>query len=175
MVLAGEPYQENQPDADSNPRLVWVFPLRLADGTSPVPISEELWTLSQEQKEKKTKKLTDEVLQQRISSAPRSASTRQVVTNVYERDQNIAEYAKRHAGGRCQLCEQPGPFIGLDGRLFLEVHHIEWLSKGGSDTIDNAAALCPNCHRKMHILNLEEDQEKLRAKARAMGMNMPRR
>ncbi|WP_296863638.1 HNH endonuclease [Thermosyntropha sp.] len=29
--------------------------------------------------------------------------------------------------------------------------HIEWLSRGGTDTIDNTVALCPNCHRKMHV------------------------
>jgi 5-methylcytosine-specific restriction protein A len=54
---------------------------------------------------------------------------------------------------------------------FLEEHHIEWLSKGGEDTIDNAVALCPNCHRKMHILNLKEDKEKLRRKAKKAGTN----
>ena len=31
------------------------------------------------------------------------------------------------------------------------------LSKGGEDTVENAVALCPNCHRKMHSLCLEED------------------
>jgi len=24
------------------------------------------------------------------------------------------------------------------------------LSEGGEDTLENAIALCPNCHRKMH-------------------------
>ncbi|CAK2642980.1 5-methylcytosine-specific restriction enzyme A [Vibrio crassostreae] len=32
----------------------------------------------------------------------------------------------------------------------MEVHHVKFLSKGGSDTITNAAALCPNCHRALH-------------------------
>ena len=44
----------------------------------------------------------------------------------------------------------------------METHHIEWLSKGGSDTIDNTVALCPNCHRKMHIVNDERDTETLK-------------
>jgi 5-methylcytosine-specific restriction protein A len=42
--------------------------------------------------------------------------------------------------------------------LLLEVHHIQWLSNDGDDTIDNIVALCPNCHRKMHILDLEKDR-----------------
>ncbi|WP_068985414.1 HNH endonuclease [Lysinibacillus xylanilyticus] len=31
------------------------------------------------------------------------------------------------------------------------------LWKGGEDTIENCVALCPNCHRKMHSLALNED------------------
>jgi len=27
--------------------------------------------------------------------------------------------------------------------------------------MNNAVALCPNCHRKMHSLNLKSDQKKL--------------
>lgn len=46
---------------------------------------------------------------------------------------------------------------------YLETHHIVWVSQGGSDTMDNTVALCPNCHRKMHVLNLKEDKEYLKA------------
>ena len=41
----------------------------------------------------------------------------------------------------------------IDGTHYLEVHHIDQLAKGGADTVENAVALCPNCHRKMHSLN----------------------
>lgn len=33
---------------------------------------------------------------------------------------------------------------------YLEVHHIIFLAQGGDDTVDNAEALCPNCHRRKH-------------------------
>ncbi|TDA69847.1 HNH endonuclease signature motif containing protein, partial [Halomonas marinisediminis] len=33
---------------------------------------------------------------------------------------------------------------------FLEVHHLIRLKDGGPDTVENCAALCPNCHRKLH-------------------------
>jgi 5-methylcytosine-specific restriction protein A len=46
----------------------------------------------------------------------------------------------------------------------LESHHIKWLSKGGEDTIQNTVALCPNCHRRVHALDLPSDQKYLRAK-----------
>ena len=32
-------------------------------------------------------------------------------------------------------------------------------SRGGDDSLDNTVALCPNCHRKMHFLDLESDSK----------------
>ncbi len=37
-----------------------------------------------------------------------------------------------------------------DGTPFLEVHHLTRLKDNGPDTVENCAALCPNCHRKLH-------------------------
>ena len=31
------------------------------------------------------------------------------------------------------------------------------MADGGRDEIDNVVAICPNCHRKMHVLNDEVD------------------
>ncbi|MEY0334745.1 HNH endonuclease [Providencia rettgeri] len=30
------------------------------------------------------------------------------------------------------------------------MHHVEWLANGGEDSVENAIALCPNCHREAH-------------------------
>ncbi|NWJ82977.1 HNH endonuclease, partial [Enterobacter sp. SECR19-1250] len=57
--------------------------------------------------------------------------------------------------GKCQSCKRDAPFLKEDGTPFLEVHHIEWLSKGGEDSVENAIALCPNCHRQAHYGALE--------------------
>ena len=78
-------------------------------------------------------------------------------TKVYHRDATIAAYVKKRANGQCQLCGMSAPFIDQYGEPYLECHHIEWLSKNGEDSIDNCVALCPNCHRKMHVLNDQED------------------
>ena len=75
----------------------------------------------------------------------------------YVRDSYISEYAKRRANGKCQLCGQNAPFNDKKGNPYLESHHIVWLSKGGMDSIENTVALCPNCHRKMHVLSKAED------------------
>jgi 5-methylcytosine-specific restriction protein A len=52
---------------------------------------------------------------------------------------------------------QAAPFNNAKGEPHLETHHIVWLAKGGMDTIENTVALCPNCHRKMHIVNDSKD------------------
>ena len=87
-----------------------------------------------------------------------------VQTTVYHRDPAIAAYAKKRANGYCELCGQKAPFIDNNGVPYLECHHIEWLSMGGMDSIDNCAALCPNCHRRMHIVNDPDDIKTLKAK-----------
>ena len=50
----------------------------------------------------------------------------------------------------------------MDGSPFLEVHHVDYMANGGSDTIDNVVALCPNCHRKMHALENEIEYKRLK-------------
>jgi hypothetical protein len=56
------------------------------------------------------------------------------------------------------------PFRTKQGAPYLEAHHIEWLARGGADTLANTVALCPNCHRKMHALDREEDRRRLTGK-----------
>ena len=43
------------------------------------------------------------------------------------------------------------------GEPYLEAHHVIRLADGGKDTIDNVVAICPNCHRKVHVLDDEAD------------------
>lgn len=82
-------------------------------------------------------------------------------TTTYARDPYVSEYAKRRANGKCQLCDNQAPFKNKIGRPYLETHHIIWLSKGGTDTLQNTVALYPNCHKKMHIINSKNDISKL--------------
>lgn len=83
-------------------------------------------------------------------------TTTQFVRNIY-----VAEYAKRIAKGKCDLCGKRAPFKDKYKKPYLEEHHVIWLSQGGTDTIDNTVALCPNCHRKMHVVANPNDVKKL--------------
>ncbi|MDE7251030.1 MAG: HNH endonuclease, partial [Lachnospiraceae bacterium] len=40
--------------------------------------------------------------------------------------------------------------------------HVKWIARGGADEVYNAVALCPNCHRRMHILDESDDVAKLK-------------
>lgn len=90
-------------------------------------------------------------------------------STVYERNIYVKSYVLRLAKGVCQLCNVQAPFNDKKGNPYLEVHHIDWLSKGGHDIIENAVALCPNCHRKMHINDEASDVMILKNKAILQG------
>ncbi|WP_265533597.1 HNH endonuclease [Pseudomonas saponiphila] len=161
VMLADEPYRERQPDAEGQERFVWVFPLRLKSGALPAIPDSTLQQLNQV-KEKQARKLSDaevEALarrQGRTSVGKRSAKVTQ-----HQRSAWVAEHAKRRSKGRCDLCQEAAPFNKKDGSPFLETHHIVWLVKGGADTVENTAALCPNCHRRMHVLDDDADRQLL--------------
>lgn len=72
-----------------------------------------------------------------------------MVSDFVRSPQVIAD-VREAASGHCELCAQLAPFVRDDGTPFLEVHHVVTLADGGRDTVDNAVALCPNCHRLLH-------------------------
>ena len=78
----------------------------------------------------------------------------------YDTNPAVAELAKRLARGRCDLCREPAPF-SVGGVPYLECHYVVHLAKGGPDTIENAVALCLNCHRRMHALDRPADRKRL--------------
>ncbi|MED1792863.1 HNH endonuclease signature motif containing protein [Brevibacillus nitrificans] len=165
VQLADLPYQEFQPDDDGQTRKVWIFPVALiGDGRGFQP-SEDTIRSVQESKERKARKMSLEDLKRRATNARKTSSRRSGLVTTHDRDAYVAEYAKRRANGICQLCEELAPFHNKQGEPYLETHHVEWLARGGEDSIENTVALCPNCHKKMHILDLRTDVEKLKSKA----------
>ena len=92
-----------------------------------------------------------------------SGGRRAVNSSTFIRSADVVKATRKRANGMCQLCNRPAPFIDKKGNPYLEVHHITWLSRGGEDSTDNTAALCPNCHTRMHILDKPEDVKKLKA------------
>jgi 5-methylcytosine-specific restriction protein A len=165
VVLFDAPYQEIQPDQKDNLRKVWIFPLRVIGSDADYKLPGALIKKKQRTKERTARRLSDKELFARAVQSKKHPIHRKVASTTYERNVYIAELARRRASGICQLCDQPAPFTNKKGDPFLEPHHIVWLAKGGEDTVENTVFLCPNCHKKMHILNLKADRKKLKEEA----------
>ena len=84
-----------------------------------------------------------------------------VETTQYERDPAVRADVLKRAKGVCELCDNDAPFKKSNGNPFLEVHHAVPLGKGGPDTIENAFALCPNCHREAHYGEFKVEIEQM--------------
>jgi len=90
--------------------------------------------------------------QARLAKASKKAKVIQVTTNLYQRNPDVVVEVLLRANGVCEICKQSAPFNRRsDGSPYIEVHHKTQLAHGGDDTVENAIAACPNCHRKAHF------------------------
>jgi 5-methylcytosine-specific restriction endonuclease McrA len=88
----------------------------------------------------------------RLRRAPKKPQSRLALTLVFDRNPDVVAEVLARADGKCELCFNPAPFYrSSDGTPYLEVHHLVRLADGGDDTIENAVAACPNCHRQQHF------------------------
>lgn len=164
VELVQNPYKEVQFDESSELRKVIMFPLRLtAKGYDPLPQQSDVLSI-EKLRQKALSKLSLNKLRKRAKLSPKIPPRRQVKADQIVRNDYVVAYVKAAAKGKCDLCSQKAPFKNKDNLPFLECHHVKPLAKGGEDTYSNAVALCPNCHRKMHALNLSKDKKRLQTR-----------
>ena len=84
------------------------------------------------------------------ATAPSQAPS-QGKRNVYQRSQDVRNYVLARANGKCEGCGTAAPFLRSDGTPYLEPHHLRRVSDGGPDHPAHVIALCPNCHRRVHV------------------------
>lgn len=83
------------------------------------------------------------------------------------RDLNAAREALALANYGCEIEVTHETFVSaVTGRNYVEAHHLMPLSRqpghsGNLDVPANIVALCPNCHRKIHLGNGKDRQEML--------------
>ena len=159
VFLAAKPFQEIQPDSNNTNRSVWMFPLQLKQGFELQGIPDEKIKQLTKIRTKEIRKLSRAVIQSRANLSSKKPGSRQVKSTQFQRNEYVVEETKLRANGICQLCMKVAPFSNKNNEPYLETHHIIWLARGGDDSLDNTVALCPNCHRKMHILDLESDKK----------------
>lgn len=95
---------------------------------------------------------TDPELDERLAAAPKKPQQVQVVSTAFIRNPDVIAKVLRRANGVCEACHRHAPFRRRsDGSPYLEVHHQKRLADGGDDSVENAVAICPNCHRLAHF------------------------
>lgn len=98
-----------------------------------------------------------EVLHLHAGVSPRK---REHLSTVYARNRELVERLRALYQGHCQLCGQdPGDGYGV---RICEAHHIQYLSRGGPDRLENMLQLCPNHHELIHATEAAFDHQGLR-------------
>lgn len=88
----------------------------------------------------------------RLANAAKKPEEIQIVSKAYKRNPDVIAAVLKRAGSDCENCGNEAPFNRRsNGTPYLEVHHVIPLSEDGDDTVDNAIAVCPNCHRELHF------------------------
>lgn len=132
-------------------------------------IDNQIWQKRQIQQSSKIRAMSDVRIRNKVGSAnPRTKKEHVLITEVYDRDEYMSEYAKRRANRSCQRCGWISKYL-VDGLNYIEVHHIVPLANNGADHWSNMVALCPNCHKEMHYSknpDLAQVKDDLKASAR---------
>ncbi|HMP11481.1 HNH endonuclease signature motif containing protein [Hydrogenophaga sp.] len=95
---------------------------------------------------------SSEARKARLATANKVPEAVQVLSRAFRRNADVIAEVLVRANGICESCHSPAPFLrAADNTPYLEVHHRITLASGGEDTVENAVALCPNCHRRQHF------------------------
>lgn len=139
----------------SNPTVVWVDSMGHDAPQGPgelprIPLDDVQADL--ERAIRKSGQLSSRARAKRLAKAPKIPSRIAVTTYVFRRNADVIVETLARANGHCERCTLEAPFLRrTDGSPYLEVHHRIPLAAGGEDTVANAIALCPNCHRRAHF------------------------
>ena len=94
---------------------------------------------------------TAEQRQAQLNASPKLPERVARLVATFKRSPYVVAEVLHRAAGVCGSCLKAGPFTRKkDGAPYLEVHHRKQLAHGGEDTVENAIAVCPNCHRELH-------------------------
>lgn len=114
-------------------------------------LTQELFNKVQEQRLAEAFKRTSAARDERLANADKKPRSYDVKTRVFDRNYDVVVAVLLRANGHCEDCGEPAPFRrSKDQSPYLEVHHRIPLAENGDDTVENAVAICPNCHRKAH-------------------------
>jgi hypothetical protein len=123
-------------------------------------VGAQLFAIKTKAAPKSVTAITDEVVArvdkktvlERAKEAKGKPAKQEVRRNDFVRNPYVVQGAILRSAAKCEMpgckCEL---FEKEEGATYLEVHHVTPLSEDGDDTLANAAALCPRCHRELHF------------------------
>jgi len=115
-------------------------------------LSKEKKTDDLDERVAKSKNDNPQVRKNRLRTASKKAEKIQITSVGYKRNPDVIAEVLLRSNGICEKCDKKAPFVRKkDNSPYLEVHHKIMLSNGGDDSVENAIALCPNCHRELHF------------------------
>ncbi|MEN8698419.1 NUDIX domain-containing protein [Bacillus infantis] len=114
-------------------------------------MTEEEYNQELNKQVRSSKKVDRKDRRNRLNKAEKIPSKLTVTSTQFKRNPDVIAEVLERAKGICEKCRKPAPFVRVsDLSPYLEVHHLHPLAEGGEDTVENAVALCPNCHREYH-------------------------
>lgn len=115
-------------------------------------IDKESFDKDFEAKVAESQSISSQARQKRLSTASKTPERVPVVSRAFRRNPDVVAEVLARAKGHCEECKLSAPFLrARDNTPYLEIHHKVTLALGGEDTVENALALCPNCHRRLHF------------------------
>ena len=128
----------------------YVHEISLSDDSIAL-ITMESFAKDFEAKVAQSQNTTSQARQKRLSTASKIPERVSVVSTAFRRNPDVVAEVLARAKGCCEECNLSAPFLrAKDSTPYLEIHHKVTLADGGEDTVENALALCPNCHRRLH-------------------------
>jgi 5-methylcytosine-specific restriction endonuclease McrA len=126
----------------------WSYVINLPDYS----LIKEQMELELERDIQNSKDDSADIRRTRLAMADKLPEQVQTISVTYKRNPDVIVEVMIRANGKCERCGRDAPFRRIkDNTPYLEVHHWKPLSEQGEDTVENAGALCPNCHREMHF------------------------
>lgn len=128
------------------------YVLELPSNAQNVPIDKDAFDKDFEAKVIQSQGINSQSRQKRLATASKMPEKVRVESTAFRRNPDVVVEVLARANGYCEECKLLAPFLrAKDHTPYLEIHHKVTLAEGGEDTVENAVALCPNCHRRMHF------------------------
>lgn len=130
----------------------WSYVFELPSSTQRGHIDKDVFDEDFEAKVIQSQGISSQSRQKRLATAPKIPQKVRVESTAFRRNPDVVAEVLERANGYCEKCTSPAPFLrARDNTPYLEMHHKKTLAQGGEDTVENALALCPNCHRRVHF------------------------